>query len=182
MAELPFDMGRLSPPDQALCRTMMAARAAHGATLSGPYLPLMNHPALAQRIEALGGFLKFEGVLPREIYQFVVLAVARSTGAAFEWLDHVGHAREAGVPEATIEALRQRRPVADPPEFAEAWQVLQATLAWLEVPAEAQARAIARWGPRGFVELVVLSGFYQMFAAINAGFAVPLPEGAEPPF
>ena len=34
----------------------------------------------------------------------------------------------------------------------------------------------------GFVELVVLSGFYQMFSVINQGFEVSLPAGASKPF
>ena len=45
----------------------------------------MNHPQLCARVEELGFYLKFEGHLPREVYQFVVLAspsrrVPRSSG------------------------------------------------------------------------------------------------------
>jgi glyoxylate carboligase len=41
-----------------------------------------------------------------------------------------------------------------------------------------QAQAAAEWGKRGLVEIVVLSGFYQMFAAINQGFNIAcLPSG-----
>jgi len=32
------------------------------------------------------------------------------------------------------------------------------------------------------VEMVVLSGFYQLFSAINQGFAVSLPQGTASPF
>jgi 4-carboxymuconolactone decarboxylase len=35
-----------------------------------------------------------------------------------------------------------------------------------------QAQAAAQWGKDGLVEIVVLSGFYQMFAAINQGFDI----------
>ena len=35
-----------------------------------------------------------------------------------------------------------------------------------------QVQAITQWGKRGLVEIVVLSGFYQMFAAINQGFGI----------
>lgn len=51
-------------------------------------------------------------------------------------------------------------------------RVLAHTLQWQDIPADAQAAAIAQFGVEGFVEIVVLSGFYQMFAAINQGFAV----------
>ena len=37
---------------------------------------------------------------------------------------------------------------------------------------ELAARAAALWGKPGLVEIVVLSGFYQMFAAVNQGFDI----------
>jgi 4-carboxymuconolactone decarboxylase len=40
------------------------------------------------------------------------------------------------------------------------------------VPDDLAARAIAQWGAPGLIEIVVLSGFYQMFAAINQGFGI----------
>lgn len=174
MATLPFDSAALAPADRALYDAMVARRRAQGAPFDGPYLPLMNHPQLCQRIEALGGYLKFDGHLPRDVYQFVVLGVARATGAAFEWDDHVAHARAAGVPDAVVAALAQHGPAAAglPASYATAAAVLAHTLAWQDIPADAQAAAIARFGVEGFVEIVVLSGFYQMFAAINQGFAV----------
>ncbi|HEX5846674.1 MAG TPA: hypothetical protein VFY53_10475 [Rhodoplanes sp.] len=47
---------------------------------------------------------------------------------------------------------------------------------WQPVPDELQARAAAEWGRDGLVEIVVVSGFYQMFATINQGFGI----GAKP--
>jgi 4-carboxymuconolactone decarboxylase len=35
-----------------------------------------------------------------------------------------------------------------------------------------QAQAAAEWGKDCLVEIVVVSGFYQMFAAINQGFDI----------
>ena len=45
-------------------------------------------------------------------------------------------------------------------------------MGWQLVPDDLQARAAAEWGKHGLVEIVVLSGFYQMFAAINQGFGI----------
>jgi len=99
MAALPFDPDALSAADRAIFDRLKARRAAVGAPFTGPYLALMNHPELAEKIEALGYQLKFDGALPRDVYQLVVLMVARACRAPFEWLDHVDHARTAGVPE-----------------------------------------------------------------------------------
>ena len=182
MASLPFDQAKLSEADRALYEAMKAKRAAAGAPFTGPYLALMNHPQLTERIEALGYYLKFEGRLPREVYQYLVLRAARACGVAFEWVDHVDHAREAGVPEAVIEALRTRAPIALPEPYATAEPVIAAALAWQDVPEDAQSKAVGLFGSAGLVELVVLAGFYQMFSAINQGFAVSLPPGVARPF
>jgi 4-carboxymuconolactone decarboxylase len=182
MATLPFELESLTPAERAIIDTARADRASRGATLGGPYLPLFNHPELARRIEALGSFLKFEGLLPRDVYQVIVLRVARTTGAAFEWVDHVAHAREAGVPEAVVSRLLEGSTVPEDSHYADVLAVIDAALAWRDVPADVQARVIASLGTRAFIEVVVVAGFYQMFSAINQGFAVPLPAGVETPF
>jgi 4-carboxymuconolactone decarboxylase len=184
MAPLPFDPSKLSPPGLALYEAMVNRRKAQGAPFGGPYAALMNHPVLCAKIEDLGYYLKFQGHLPRDIYQFVVLSVARSTGAAFEWIDHVRHAEAAGVPAAVISALQEhglgQGDFAAPYDLAA--KVLAATLAWRDIPQSVQDESIQRFKMEGFVELVVLSGFYQMFSAINQGFAVSAPESEPKPF
>lgn len=183
MATLHFDPEKLDAQDRSVYEAMVSQRKSQGATFGGPYDALMYHPALCRKIEALGYYLKFQGQLPRTIYQFVVLAVARETKADFEWSDHVDHALAAGVPPDLIEALKARgiRGVAFPEPFQAAAQVLQATLTWQNIPAGVQADAISRYGMQGFIEVVVLSGFYQMFSAINQGFGIYSPGGASVP-
>ena len=121
---------------------------------------------------SLGLFLKFEGALPRTIYQFIVLTVARATGAGFEWHDHIEHARAAGLPEEVIDCIGTDRAAALPQPYALAHAILAKTMTWQVVPDDLQAQAVAQWGKHGLVEIVVLSGFYQMFAAINQGFDI----------
>ena len=183
MAALSFDPAKLTPENRAIYDAMVARRKAQGAPFDGPYAVLMNHPQLCKRVEELGFYLKFEGHLPRLVYQFTVLSVAKSTGAAFEWVDHVAHARTAGVPDNVIETLQTSGLAASyASPFAEAAAVLDAALRWQDIPQHAQNAAIAQFGMEGFVELVVLAGFYQMFSAINQGFAVSLPGGVASPF
>ncbi len=174
MAKLPFDPNKLSLKDKLIYDMMVAKRESHHAPFSGPYYALMNHPELCQKIEALGSYLKFQGHLSRDVYQFVVLAVAAYTEASFEWADHLEHAIEAGVPKAVINTLKTKGVVKQtfPVPYHCAAQVLNATLLWKNIPDEVQANAIKAYGMQGYVELVVLSGFYQMFSAINQGFEI----------
>ena len=172
MTVLDMNAATLPAEARAIYEQMAARRRAQGEGFGGPYLALLNHPELARRIEELGFFLKFEGALPRTIYQFIVLTISRSTGAAYEWHDHIAHARAAGLPEAVIDCIGVANTAALPQPYALVQSILTNTMAWQVVPEELQAQAVAQWGKRGLVEIVVLSGFYQMFAAINQGFDI----------
>ena len=110
MSVLEMDPARLSPEARALFASISAKRKARGEGFGGPYIALLNHPELARRVEELGFYLKFEGVLPRPVYQFIVLSVAHATGAAFEWHDHVQHALAAGLPADVVDAVGAGRP------------------------------------------------------------------------
>ena len=176
MTVLDMNPSTLPSDAQALYEKMAARRKAYGEHFGGPYLALLNHPELARRIEELGFFLKFEGALPRTIYQFIVLTIARTTGAGFEWQDHIEHARAAGLPPEVIDCIASARTAALPQPYALAHAILTKTMAWQLVPDDLQVRAAAEWGKHGLVEIVVLSGFYQMFAAINQGFGIGMPD------
>ncbi len=181
MAQLPFDPSKLDSKNRIIYEEIVASRKIQGSPFDGPYSALMNHPQLCQKIEQLGYYLKFEGHLSREVYQFVVLAVAQSTKANFEWEDHVNHAISAGVPANIIQVLKDEGigsiNFSDP--YRTASLVLRATLIYENIPNVVQANAIEAYGMLGFIEIVVLSGFYQMFSAIDKGFEISLRPGMQ---
>jgi 4-carboxymuconolactone decarboxylase len=181
MSVLEMDPAKFPAAAKALYERIAVRRRAKGEGFGGPYLALLNHPSLAERVEALGFYLKFDGVLPRVHYQFIVLSVARATGADFEWQDHVQHARAAGLPQDIIDAIATENGAALPHPFRLLRELLNKTLAWRAIPDALQAQAAAEWGKEGLVEIVVVSGFYQMFAAINQGFDISSlkPAGAD---
>jgi len=175
MTVLPMDPSKLPAAGRALLAEISAKREARGEHVGGPYIALLNHPELARHVEELGFFLKFEGVLPRPAYQFIVLSVAQATGAAYEWDDHAQHALAAGLPQEVIDSIGAGRTETLPHPYALLREILSKAMAWQPVLDDVQARAVTEWGADGLVEIVVVSGFYQMFAAINQGFAIKPP-------
>jgi 4-carboxymuconolactone decarboxylase len=175
MTILPMDPSKLPAAGRALFAEISAKRKARGEHFGGPYIALLNHPELARRVEELGFFLKFEGALPRPAYQFIVLSVAQATGAAYEWHDHVQHALAAGLSQDIVDSIGAGRTETLPHPYALLREILSKTMTWRPVPDDVQARAVTEWGAEGLVEIVVVSGFYQMFAAINQGFAIKPP-------
>ena len=104
--------------------------------------------------------------------QFDATVVAHATGAGYEWQDHIAHAHAAGLPQDVIDCIGSARTAMLPEPYALIHAILSKTTTWQPVPDDLQARAAREWGKRGLVEIVVLSGFYQMFAAINQGFDI----------
>src|SRR6202163_3740869 len=130
MTVLQMDPSELPAAGRAMFAAIAAKRKARGEGFGGPYLALLNHPELARRIEELGFFLKFEGALPRTIYQFIVLTIAHTTGAGFEWQDHIEHARAAGLPPEVIDCIASARTAALPQPYALVHAILTKTMGW----------------------------------------------------
>ena len=98
----PIRRKTLTGEGRKIYEDIAARRAAKGVHHLGPYVPLLNHPQLAKRIEQLGYYYKYEATLPRDVYQFIVLVFSKHSGIAFEWADHIAAARAAGLSDEII--------------------------------------------------------------------------------
>jgi len=179
MARLPDPTGALTPEAQAIYNQLVARRG----RIDGMYRSLLNHPLLTRQVSDLGTFLRFAGVLPDALRELIILWLARRLGAAYEWVKHVGPARQAGVSEKVIEAIRTDKEILDlDPVQEAALTVARCVLERLSIPPQVQDGLAAQFGLPGVIELVVLVGFYQMIAGVIFAFDIPLPEGAAAPF
>jgi 4-carboxymuconolactone decarboxylase len=134
MANLPDLTGELTGKAREIYDQMLAKRKAQGTGLRGLYLPLMNHPELAQLIEQLGYYLKFEGKLPRDAYQFIVLSMARRTAVPFEWVDHLEPAKAAGLGDTLIEAILKSDRDSIPPPYSVILDAMDTALEFKSIP------------------------------------------------
>lgn len=170
MARLPDPTSSLDEAGQSVWSELLERRARRGARLPGVYLPLMHNPGLAKNVEQLGDHLRFDGVLPRDIYEFVVLAVGAQIGAAYEWAHHEALARDAGVPIEAIAALATRT---DPPEpYATILRAVEVFAAHDSLASELQDQISRLVGTDGLVELAILVGTYSMVGGVINGFGV----------
>ena len=74
MARLPDILGTLDPAAQKVYERIAAKRG----KIRGPYVPLMHHPALAERVADLGEYLRFDATLPGDIRELAILITARA--------------------------------------------------------------------------------------------------------
>ncbi|MCP4383153.1 MAG: carboxymuconolactone decarboxylase [Hyphomicrobiales bacterium] len=174
MAALPDPIPTLKGEGRRIYDDIVARRKAKGVDHLGPYVPLLNHPELAQYIERLGYFYNYQSRLPRDVFQFVVLTLAVRSAATFVWDDHVANARAAGLPDGVIDGIKAGSRTFDAP-FEDVHATTDCAFRFASIPAPLQDRVIARFGTHGLIEIVTLCGFYTMIGMVNIGFDVPLP-------
>ncbi len=154
--------------------------AASRGSVRGPFSVLLHSPEMASRAAHLGAYLRFEGKLSNADKELAIISVAREMDCQFEWAGHVVLARKAGVREAAITAIRDRKaPAGLTPEEAQIVGYAQQLLRNHRVD-EATFRALRdRIGTTGLVELTTTVGYYGMIACNLNAFEVTPEAGAE---
>lgn len=148
----------------------------------GPFIPLLQTPALMERIGKTGEALRFEGKLPDNIRELAICVVARETGNQFEWQTHAPLAIKAGVPEQAIAALAAgRRPRALAAEEACAADFVAELMLRHGVSDDTYAEAVACFGQDGTVELTALAGYFVMVCWVMNVGRTPGPANAAAP-
>jgi Carboxymuconolactone decarboxylase family len=105
-------MPRLSPPHPN--RLTPEQKRVHDAIVSGPRGVVegpcgvwLHSPEFADLAQNLGRYCRFDSSVPKRLLEIAILVTAALWRAKFEWWAHSRMARDAGVREAVIEAIRR---------------------------------------------------------------------------
>lgn len=144
--------------------------------LEGPFNAMLASPVLGEALQNTGNALRFPGVLPRDVFELVVLIGAAERRAEYEWYAHAPLAARAGVSAATLDAVRRGdyEGAVDPAVL----ELVLATLAHTAPSADVVAAVEARHGVEGVTEVVVTAAYYDLIAAVLRTWDIPLPAGA----
>lgn len=151
--------------------------------VKGPFIPMLRSPMLMQRLQKVGEYLRFDSALPTRLNEFATLIVARAWSQQFEWIVHAQAAAKAGTSAASIAALREgRRPTDMSEDEALVHDLVTELLAqrgWCDA---SYARAVARFGERGVVDLAALVGYFATVCGVlNIAHTPPeLADGVAP--
>ncbi len=151
--------------------------------LTGPFNAFLHLPALGTHWSSIGEALRFRTSLDRRLFELAILTIAVHWQSGHEWAAHARLAREAGVSEETIAALRSGTPPR--PEKADEAAVhrfVHELVTARRASAEAYANVVAILGEAQTVELVNAAGYYIALAAMLNAFDVHPPEGLDDPW
>lgn len=171
----PVDFDRLTPAQRGVADRIAGTRG----RVAGPFTVLLHVPALTERVQQLGAYLRYEATLARDVAETGVLATARACGSPFEWSAHEPLARIAGVPDEVIAALRSGGDVeAMPRRFRIVCDYALQLGATGSVSDDAYSAAADLLGVEGTVELTVLIGYYALLAMTLSAHHIEPPDAA----
>ena len=175
MARLPLASRENVPEDQRAAFDELVK--GYGAVPHhGPSSVIINVPKAQQHVNALNKYLRTESSLPKKIQELAMLVTARENDCQYIWNAHAASARAAGVSDATVDALRDRKEL--PKLAADESAVVrygQEFFRTRRVSKGTSQLALEQLGTRGAVELGLILGSYALLALMVNSFDVDLP-------
>ncbi len=151
------------------------ARGPRGA-LYGPFVPLLRSPELADCAQRMGEYLRFRSAIGTRLTELAILVIARHWNQAVEWAIHAPLAEDAGIAAATIAAIAAaRRPAPMSDDEATVYDFCVELARDRTVGEATFARAVARFGEHGVVDLAGINGYYTLLAMVLNVAGTPAP-------
>lgn len=179
---------RLPPiPPEAQTEEQRAAvadmtRGPRGA-FGGPFVPLLRTPELMGRVQRLGAYIRYSGVVPHRLRELAIAVTARELRQVYEWAGHAPLAQKLGVNASALDELAKGiTPNAFTPEERLIYDFCTALHRDHGVGDEVYKRIVALYGEVGVMELTVLCGYYVLIAMVLNVARTPLPPGTPDPF
>jgi len=150
--------------------------------LRGPFQAWLRSPEIAQRLQKVGEYLRFSSSVPRRLNELAILITARAWDAQFEWYAHHRLALEAGLdPAIAADIAAGRRPAAMQADEAVVYDFCTELRATRRVSDATLALAQSLLGEAGVIDLIAVSGYYDIVSMTLNVAEVALPDGLEDP-
>ena len=148
----------------------------------GPNALLLRSPDLMARTQKVGEYLRYSSALPQRLREFAILVTARQCSAQVEWIEHSPLALKQGVdPSVLDDLLLGKKPAAMKDDEAAVYQFCKELHETHGVTDATFAAVTERFGERGAIDLIGLTGYYAMLAMVLNVGQEPLPGGVAPP-
>lgn len=147
----------------------------------GPFNALLRSPVLADRVQRVGEYVRFNSSLPARLNELAILVVARYWSAQYEWYAHRELALAAGLDSRIADDLALgKRPASMKEDEAAVYDFCKELHEKKSVSDATYAAAVAKFGENGVIDLLGVSGYYTLVSMILNVDRHPLPDGVEP--
>jgi len=178
MAEIPLD--KMSAAQRSVADAIMSGPRNR---MSGPFNAWLRDPELADRLQKVGEYVRFNTSLDKRINEMAILMTAQAWGSTYEWYAHEPLALKAGLDPAVVTAIGAgRKPDNMRDDEAIVWDFITQLRRDHGVDDAIYARALAQFSEAGIVDLVAVNGYYDVVSmTLNVARVAP-PADAQLPF
>lgn len=146
--------------------------------LYGPFIPLIRSPELMDTAQRMGEYLRFKSAIGHKLSELVMLLVARQWTQQVIWSLHQPIAIKAGIkPEMVQDIAEGRRPAGMLEDEEIVYEFCSELHANKSISDATYARALARFGEQGFMDMLGLNGYYTFLAMVMNSTRTAVPDG-----
>lgn len=181
MARLPLATQESVPADQRAAFDELV-QSLGSVPRYGPGSVMIHVPKAHQLATALNLYLRQDSSLPKKIQELAMLVTARELDCQHIWNAHAASARQAGVHNETVDALREGQEMTD--LSADEAAVVNYGREFFRthyVSRGAFQAALEQFGRQGTVELTLIMGNYSLLAFCINAFDTDLPPDRSEP-
>jgi len=148
----------------------------------GPMVPLLRSPEVMVVANAMMNYLEYKTALPHNVRELVVLIVAREWTAQYLWNSHYATGLEQGLSPDLVKAIAEgRRPSKMTDEEEITYDFCQELHRNQSVSDATYARALAKFGEQGIIDMVSVDGVYSYMSKVMNVARTPAPKNAKAP-
>lgn len=163
-------------------RAAVAGSSANAATPGSPFNPWLRSPEAADLLQRLGAYLRFKSSLPPRLNEFAILITARDWTSQYEWYAHHRLALQGGLnPAVAADLAEGRRPAGMLEDEAVVYDFCNELLGERKVSDATYRRALEKFGERGVIDLIAVSGYYVLVSMTLNVDRTPVPGDGKPP-
>jgi 4-carboxymuconolactone decarboxylase len=173
-------LDKMTPAQRTAAEAIMAGPR---GSLNGPFNAWLRSPDLADRLQRVGEYVRFNTSLDKRLNEMAILMTAQYWGSTYEWYAHAPLAAKAGLDPQIIAALgKGSKPDAMKDDEAIVWEFTTQLRRDHGVDDAIYARAVEKFGENGVMDLVGVNGYYDVVSmTLNVAHVSP-PKEAELPF
>jgi 4-carboxymuconolactone decarboxylase len=148
----------------------------------GPFNALLRSPEVADRVQKVGEYIRFQSSIPAALNEMAILITGRFWGAQYEYWAHSALARTAGLPDPIIAAIAEgRRPATMSGDERIVYDFCSELFRDRAVSDAAFKAVTDRFGEQGIIDLIAACGYYSIVSMVLNVDRYPLPPGEKPP-
>ena len=149
---------------------------------NGPFNAWARSPALGDRLQKVGEYIRYGSSIPLRLNEFAILITARHWTSQYEWFAHHSLAMKAGLsPKITEQLARNQRPEGMSEDESAVYNFCTELHQQKNVSDASYQQALKLFGEKGVMDLIGVSGYYTAVSMTLNVARVRIPGGVPDP-